>query len=101
MKYLQTLCKQADVHLTLKYYFTLFKCPGRKAITRKQPKRNSTLYALHLLKAFIITNIIFITAFSLFIGGILLAIAADAKSIRANLSIGMIKQLRMALRKSG
>jgi hypothetical protein len=50
MKYLQTLCEQADVQLTLKYYYPYLNAL-EESLLREAVRKQSAQYALHLLKA--------------------------------------------------
>jgi hypothetical protein len=51
MKYLQTLCGQAEVSLELKYYL-LYLNALEAALLKEAVKKNSGVYALTILKAF-------------------------------------------------
>jgi hypothetical protein len=50
MKYLQILCEQADVRLTLKYYYPYLNAL-EESLLQEAVKKQSAQYALHLLKA--------------------------------------------------
>jgi hypothetical protein len=51
MKYLETLCEQADVQLTLKHYYPYLNAL-EESLLREAVRKQSAQYALHLLKAF-------------------------------------------------
>ncbi len=98
MKYLQTLCEQADVHLTLKYY-----CPYLNALEerllREAAQKKSTLYALHLLKALSL-QILFLLQHSACLWGESYWQSLLTQSQSALTSRGDDQQLRMALHKT-
>ena len=67
MKYLNTLSEQANVHLTLKYYLPYLNAL-EESLLREAVKKQSTLYALHLLKALSL-KILFLLQHSAFLWG--------------------------------
>lgn len=67
MKYLQTLCEQANVSLELKYYM-IYLNALEEALLKEAVKKNSSLYALSLLKAFSL-KILFLLQHSSFLWG--------------------------------
>jgi hypothetical protein len=98
MKYLQTLCEQADVHLTLKYY-----CPYLNALEerllREAAQKKSTLHALHLLKALSL-QILFLLQHSACLWGESYWQSLLTQSQSALTSRGDDQQLQMALHKA-
>jgi hypothetical protein len=95
MKYLQTLCERADVHLTIKYY-----CPYLNALEerllREAVQKQSTLYTLNLLKALSL-KILFLLQHSAFLWGELPWQSLINQSQSALAARGDSQQLRMAL----
>ena len=67
MKYLQTLCEQAEVSLELKYYLSYLNAL-EAALLKEAVKKNSGIYALNLLKAFAL-KILFLLQHSPFLFG--------------------------------
>ncbi len=67
MKYLQTLCEQAEVSLELKYYVRYLNAL-EVALLKEAVKKNSGIYALNLLKAFSL-KILFLLQHSPFLFG--------------------------------
>ncbi len=67
MKYLQTLCEQAEVSLELKYYL-LYLNALETALLKEAVKKNSGVYALTILKAFAL-KILFLLQHSPFLFG--------------------------------
>ena len=67
MKYLQTLCEQAEVSLELKYY-VLYLNALEAALLKEAVKKNSGIYALTILKAFAL-KIVFLLQYSPFLWG--------------------------------
>ncbi len=67
MKYLQTLCEQAEVSLELKYYVRYLNAL-EAALLKEAVKKNSGIYALTLLKAFAL-KILFLLQHSPFLFG--------------------------------
>ena len=67
MKYLQTLCEQAEVSLELKYYLVYLNAL-EAALLKEAVKKNSGVYALNLLKAFSL-KILFLLQHSPFLFG--------------------------------
>ena len=95
MKYLQTLCEQGGVHLTLKHY-----CPYLNALEesllREAVQKQSTQYALHLLKALSL-KILFLLQHSAFLWGESPWQSLLNRSQSALAARGESQQLRMAL----
>ena len=67
MKYLQTLCEQAEVSLELKYYVRYLNAL-EAALLKEAVKKNSGIHALNLLKAFAL-KILFLLQHSPFLWG--------------------------------